>query len=185
MDKISSKLKRLVVEPKVFSMLIRSKNGQVLYIGVHFSLEEAYGVALSQMANLPNYKNGDGADIELWSSIPARQMIAQFIDPSKINDVIDFLETPETSIIENNLAISGRPTEDGTKEETIEEKVKELKEIKSSLMKKLIEDGDINQAEKLKSIIGINSHQYVVKKIKKNIDSISIINPPKNSGNNI
>ena len=47
---IISNLKREIMEPKVFAVMVRSENAQALYLGVHFSLEEAYSSAVTTLS---------------------------------------------------------------------------------------------------------------------------------------
>ena len=57
--------------------------GQFLYMGVHFSLEQAYAEALKKMVNVPLYKKGDAADLLLWNSMEARDVISDLTSPTK------------------------------------------------------------------------------------------------------
>ena len=70
---IISNLKREIMEPKVFAVMVRSENAQALYLGVHFSLEEAYSSAVK---TLPGWKPGDNTDIDLWNSMPAKLAVS-------------------------------------------------------------------------------------------------------------
>ena len=75
-------LNRITIEPKVFSLMIIFDHGQFLYMGVHFSLEEAYAEALKKMKDIPMYK-GDHADLMLWNSMEARDVVSDITEPTK------------------------------------------------------------------------------------------------------
>ena len=87
MNDLLSKLKRMVSEPKVFALMVSSQRGQILYLGIHFSLEEAYSAARQKMETFAQHKPGDAVDIDLWNAVSAREVITKFIEPSEIDKI--------------------------------------------------------------------------------------------------
>lgn len=184
-------LKRAVLEPKIFALMVESARGQVLHLGVYFSLEEAYAAARQRMEILSPLALGEAADIDLWNSMSARQVIAQLMDPAKANELIQALPegTPKEPV-DNSIGgptfVVGGGSGDISKfpellqkllkkpgavaplvNSTIREQVQDIKTKRNELMKMLIRDGDISRVEELKSVLGSNSYRYVLKAIEK------------------
>ena len=185
-DDILSKIKRQVLEPKIFTLLVSSAHGQVLHLGVHFSLEEAYAAARKRMELLSPHTQEEAIEMQLWNSMPARQAIAHIIDPSKaealfnpehtqtitpfasgvfvgngkLPPLLEDLMKAAKPLIKNSL--NDQPT-------TVIDHIQELKNSKNNLMKKLIEDGDENQVERAKWLLGAYSKRYVLKAIGKKL----------------
>ena len=190
---ILSNLKRTVSEPKIYAMVVKASRGQILHLGVHFSLDEAYSSARRHVEALNLGVPGEAMDIDLWSNLPAREVIAQFIEPSKIGELIavlpgtpvepvDAASSPQafptmtqiTSVPPELLAAIA--TMDTTIKKTLNEtsslndQIKDLKETKNRIMRKLIDEGDVVQVEKVKSLLGSYSVKYILKAIEnKNI----------------
>lgn len=186
-------IKKAVSEPKVFALMVESARGQVLHLGVHFSLEEAYAAARQRMDTLSPTFQGEAIDIDLWNSMSARQVIAQLMDPSKVSGLVQEAlpegtpgEPMDTNIITGPTFIVGDSRGDISKfpemlqkllkkpgavrplvHATVGEQVQDIKSKRNELMKKLISDGDVAQVEKLKSVLGSYSHRYVLKQIEK------------------
>jgi len=150
---IISNLKREIMEPKVFAVMVRSENAQALYLGVHFSLEEAYSSAVK---TLPGWKPGDNTDIDLWNSMPARLALAYLMDPLKIINMMHIDDRDKDKV-------PTKKSDNGTASEFI----KNIKDTKNDLIKKLIEDGDVDQVEKVKGLISPYSQKYILKEIEK------------------
>lgn len=195
---ILSNIKKNVLEPKVYALMLKSASGQTLHIGVHFSLEEAFSVGVKRMEALVTHHPGEAVDIDLWNCIPARQLIAQMIEPSKVDEVFN-VPQGEPSLIfpeEDTIFIKNlgdvpsilaaivdsqspkfSPAQREVKRETlppvptVSECVQDLKVSKNNLMKMLIKSGDIDEVEKVKDLLGSNSRKYVINKIveEKNI----------------
>lgn len=187
-----SKLKKMVMEPKVYSLLVRSARGQVLHIGVHFSLEEAYAAARKRMELLATHKEGEAMDIDLWNSIPIRDVITQAFDPNKI--IPDPKTVPTDPVNTNLLAAQAMEIDtenmpailrallagdispldspltlsrmnDSMQLPTVQDYIDEVKDAKNDLLDKLIETGDPTKLEKLGSLLTANEKRYVLKKI--------------------
>jgi hypothetical protein len=176
----------MVSEPKIYAVLVESARGQVLHLGVHFSLEEAYAAARVRMESLTPHSKGEAMDIDLWNTMPARQAIAQLMDPSWANELVKLPEsngeTPVDSRVQtgpveqvdpqklssmlDSLFLKPATEEKQPAETTINDYVQGIKTKKNALMKKLIQDGDVAQVEKFKSVLGPYSRRYVLKQIE-------------------
>jgi len=162
---ISPNLKQKILEPKIYALIVKSIKGQVLHLGVHFTLEEAYAAACKKMQDFSPHTIGENIDIDLWNSTPVRQVIVQSLDSGKIDKIV-------RSYIHD--IVSGKIDEEVLfKEEKVPvytvnrpEEREKVKESKNDLMKKLIETGDITQVEKVKNL-NANSRRYVIEKILK------------------
>ena len=175
---ILSNLKKMVVEPKIYTLLVRSPRALVLHLGIHFTLDEAYSVACKNMNGLTPHQPGEPMDIDMWNSLPIRQIIAQSVDPSKAGELFPFIDQKEGqgTIIEATdfpaviQSIFNRTTEPLKKMKngsaTLTEQIEDMKETKNNLMKKLISNGDIEQVDKLKDLLDANSRRYVLKQIE-------------------
>ena len=73
------KIKKMLSEPKVYALLVRARSGELLHIGVHFSLEEAYSVASKRMEILHGFDPEEPVDIDLWNSVPASEIVIKLI----------------------------------------------------------------------------------------------------------
>lgn len=184
-------MKKTVLEPKVYALILKSKCGQSLHVGVHFTLEEAYGAARRRIEKLPGYKDGDAVDIDLWNTMPGRQAIVELMDPTHLSAVhlevnanqeipFDLKGNPQEALADMPEAVrnllegvmAGPETfmetiMAGAEEDTIEDCVNDMKLVKNDLMKKLIAEANIEQADKLKGLLGSNSYRYVMSEIKK------------------
>ena len=186
----------MVLEPKVYALLVTSNRGQVMHLGVHFSLEEAYSAARQRMEMLTPHKPGEAMDIELWNTMTARQVIAQISDPMHISASDLPKGTPNTPVDNNTIPAQGAVVIEGfgtlppilqalmdssspfpqKKQEngeqppvapTLKDHIQDVRESKNDLMKKLIEDGDIAAVEKVRDLLGAHSRRYVLKAIEK------------------
>ncbi len=178
-DDLISKLKRMVTEPKIFSLLLSSDKGQLLYLGIHFSLEEAYSSAKEKMSSLPHVRREESIDIELWNSIPARHVISQIIDPSYFGPEIGMADGATNrapgdieyikeilnldEILKNNKmkGVDGKEV-DGS----VTDDVKEIRRLKNKLIKKIITSENQEGIEDAKSVLGSSSIKYITEKIK-------------------
>lgn len=172
--------RKTTIEPKVFALIVSSKMGQRLHLGVHFTLEEAYAAARAEMNSLGVHGASEAVNIDLWNTLPGDTVLNKLIDtgapqvqPSLILPGIDLvpMNTVPTNGL-NNLP----PVEEEKEPESVETHIKNMRDSKNILMKKLIDEGDLSQVEKAKSLLGTYSKNYVVKAIedKKNSESNKI-----------
>lgn len=149
----------------------------MLYLGVHFSLEEAYSVARMQMDDFVKHTPGEPMNIELWNNIPARQLMPQLMDPMKVE-----VSTPLPIGISSDIPKSVTPSlvpnlmdaiprlvgpVHPPRPISVKERVEEMRESKNELMKQLIDSGSLATLNKLRSFLGPNSSKYVLSEIAK------------------
>lgn len=164
-------LRKTLLEPKVFCMVATSLHGQILYMGVHFSLEEAYSAARMKMEGLAPHRPTDAVDIGLWNMMSAREALAKFVDP-----IIVPIMTPVT---QDTAKAEVKPEEHHP--ESLQDYVEDMRLAKNDLMKKLIEDGDPDKVEEATSLLGANSKRYVLKSIKDKNKQSTVDNSPDSS----
>lgn len=153
MDNIN--IRKSTTESKIFALVVSSKYGQILHVGVHFNLEDAYVNARKKLESIAAHNPSDSIDIGLWDSVPARRIIDAFIDPIHV-EVMPIV--PEVPVIVEKEPIP-----------TVDDYVKDIKDSKNDLMKKLIEEGDLTKVEQLKEFLGTYSKRFVIKAIKEKI----------------
>ena len=159
-------LKKVLFEPKVFAVLAGSTHGDVLHIGVHFSLEEAYAAAKIKMQSMNPNALLDEVDMEMWNMMEIREIIARAFEPDKshIEQMVESLHPTPVGDIVNMAKPAVEPVI------STDEYIKNLKDSKNTLMQKLIDDGDLEKVESAKGLLDAYSKRYVLKSIKeKNI----------------
>ena len=165
MDEKIIKLKTNISLPKLYSLLVGSVHGESLYLGVHFSLEEAYESARINLENTYIHSKGESVDIELWNMISVQDIINSAIQQDNDSvEEISKLSKPTTTIGVANFSKENPRTETITN--NIDDYIKILRDSKNALMKKLIEDGNLDKVEESKSLLDMNSRRYVIKSIK-------------------
>lgn len=157
-------IKKSTSESKLFAMIVTSKFGQILYMGTHFSLDEAYSSARRKIESIAPHNPNDSVDIGLWNSMPARALIESFVDQGQAMIVL-----PPTGI---QVELEPEPVSN-----SVADYVKDIKDSKNDLMKKLIEEGDLEQVEQLKEFLGTYSKRFVIKAIKD-----KMVDNPVNNG---
>ncbi len=186
---MNAPIKKITLEPRMFALLVKSQAGSILHLGAHFTLEEAYSAASSKIKTLATYKEGDMVDIDLWNSIPARETMRMLMDPEKVEEMINAESSGILS--DNELAdlppmlqellkhavpitakelvhkLSERSTPPESTKPVITDYIQHAKDAKNDLMKKLIEDGNIEAVEKVKGLLGTTSRKYVLGEIQK------------------
>jgi hypothetical protein len=190
------KLKRIISEPKIYSVLVSSAKGQILYLGTHFSLEEAYAAARMKLEALSPHGPGDAIDIDLWNMISSTQVLLNVLDLKEMNGTKVELIDPNMRPAQEAVNIEGfdnlpsvikelilnppenyKPIEveieiNEEEPKKLEHYVRDLRDSRNVLMKKLIENGDISKVEEFKTLLGSYAKRFVLKAIKdKKIDS--------------
>lgn len=170
---IFSQLKKSVLEPKVYTVLVSSTHGVVLYMGIHFTLDEAYTAARIQIESLAKHESGESVDIDMWNSVSVRDIVSKIVDPSKVTlgiakPMINKKRTviaPELPFDLNKL-IAPKNELGVSKKPTIAELMNDVKKAKNGLLKKLIDDGSVEDVQKLhSSIITPYEKRYVIQRI--------------------
>lgn len=188
-------IKREIVEPKIYAILVKSLRGFLLHVGVYFSLDDAYADAKEKLELSAPYEGTDLVIMETWNSMSLREAIFQSINPDKRGEW--FLLTPDK--IKNKDYPADLPEEvikaldiikvqDSSPEELEEpEEVEEVKEqhepmavtsedllkevhiVKDSLIKQIIENNDENTLIAADSIFTRSEKRYILHEIKKRV----------------
>jgi hypothetical protein len=185
MTNIFSKIKKIVLEPKIYTILVSSSKGQILYLGMHYSLEEAYASARLKLETLSPHGPGDSIDIDLWNMVTVKQILLDSLDLEKeelvaqnirsnsdASNIVGFNDLPpmiKELILNPSKDYKPIEVEIEIEEEEsrgLEHYVKDLKESRNDLMKKLIDEGDVSKVEEFKTLLGSYARKYVLKAIK-------------------
>lgn len=193
MNNLFSNIKRMLIEPKVYALIVSSSKGQTLHLGVHFSLEEAYSVARRKLEQIAVHDPGEAVDIELWTSSSARQISmtingADSVQKDNIDDhkssVKEFSSNdqqdsviPQSVFAENDLDKIPEEIKQIIRNITISNSNPKnlfletnddamVENPKNDLMKKLIAEGSMFQVNKNKGMLDESSLQYVKSAIR-------------------
>lgn len=135
------------MEPKVFGVMVRAGNHVNIYVGVHFSLEEAFGEAKRRfIPELPPNKANQTIDLELFVGIPAGEIIKQICDVTEVANITEQVDTP-VGIVSH---------------------IEAIKESKNQLMKHIIATGDKASLSGARGILNTRDIKFIEAKIEKN-----------------
>lgn len=162
------KLKKFSYEPKVYCLLVSSAHGQILHIGVHFTLEEAYSAARAKMQTLFVHGIGESIEIEMWNNMDIKEILDKSLEngKSQIEAMVESMTPGPEGGIANLSNISQIKKENIPVSPEICDYIKNIKDSKNALMKRLIDEGDIQKVEEARDVLGVYSKRYVLKSIK-------------------
>ena len=159
------KIKKMISEPKIYAIMVRSMRGQALHIGVYFTLEEAYSSARKQLESFSPHFVGEAVDIDLWNSIPIRQALTgaigeeiiettssepqnnfssgeeNILNDEVINNLFGLSLKKDKKELPNNISSELKPPKPiekpllNTTSLTIEEQILSIKKIKEEIVK--------------------------------------------------
>jgi len=170
---VFDKIRKQVLEPKIFAVIARANNAAVLHQGVHFTLEEAFNAAGKRLVESGAAKLGQPIEMDLWSAIPAREVLTKLCEVDNVP--IDTVQRPEpvqisadTSIAVDETVDPGNPMGPVLKVlEGIPDVTVQVLTMKDMHMKDLISKGrfeDVAEASDLSE----EEKQYVREQINKN-----------------
>lgn len=171
-------IKSINLESRVYALIVKTQSGDILHLGVHFTLEEAYSEACNEVEKLSTYKKGDHVSLDLWNSMPARKMIAliqeghekmpEFIPAptEQKKDIIDLMGNMTPMPLEDFMKILKNNRPDPRKF-VLDDYIEFMKMSKNDLIRELIEAGDLEKVEKIKDLLGANSKKYIIGEINK------------------
>lgn len=193
-DDIFSKVNKMVIEPRVFTLIARSSNCEVLHLGVHFTLEDAFYAARKRVESLPGYKPGEQIDLDMWNSLSAREVlaslstnnIASLAPLTQIDIPLNTLTTlsnklPQvivTELFKNGRIIKPQQQKaplQGHKEtalSSLKKPVKNPKATKNELMSKMIKEGNPALVNEQKTALTDSEKAYVLGKIQEKSRSL-------------
>lgn len=152
-NKLLNKVRRLAQEPKVYSILVKTTAAQVLHIGVHYSLEEAYVAARERLLKIAPVPPGETAEVDLWNYMTARDAILMLCDNSAV---------PKQKSL---IPLEGAPKETHVGQTSVPEFVQHIKKSKNDLMQKIIESGDAKLLDGVKNILSKKEVSYIQNKL--------------------
>lgn len=142
MNKTNLKLPEKKVEPKIYALTVKSPRLEIIHVGIHFSLDEAYDAACEKVWS---YNPGvrDSVDIDMWTVVSAQEFLPQISN------------TMQTAI-----------SQEAPCPRTVEDCLRDFKTAKNGLLNKLIETGDASRVKRIQSTF-LTSHekQLVLEKI--------------------
>jgi len=156
-------VKRAEQEPKIYALMLKSSRSEALHIGVYYNLEEAYAEGRKRLTDSVEHLPNESIDIDLWNILTVDHVLNKFMG-------IENLEQSEPMVISNiNKSTQGAAL--------IGDPIKNLEDAKNQLTKKLIDEKNIAEVEKLKPVLGNNLYRYI-------LDSINREKPSKKKKNN-
>ncbi|MFA5752868.1 MAG: hypothetical protein WC910_07365 [Bacteroidales bacterium] len=157
---IFEKINKSVLEPNLYALVVKTPEREVLHIGVHFSLDEAYEAACQNISRHMTKEQRESTEItmEMWESMTARNVVIKMSDPNKIA-----IDEP-VPVINDQPAVPGeqRPPEIPP----VETCINDFKRAKNVLLARLIDEGDPRKIERMSAqVITANEKRLVLKKI--------------------
>lgn len=153
-------LKRMVVDPKIYALVVRTNKMAVLHVGVYYSLDEAFRAVKTRAMEESKSKDATklGLDLWMWEVLPADSVLKKFFGSSFSTD---FLITKDLSTVDTSSpAVS------------TSEYAKQVYGMKNELMKRIIDNKDEAALEEAKSFLSdaelklIRAKITPVKKVK-------------------
>jgi hypothetical protein len=141
-------IKKTFVPQKVYSLLVKSRKGSLIHIGVHYTLDEAYDAAKAAMTLLFG-ESKDHVDMDLWTTLEADQVISSMVIPGKENRL-------------QRTAISSKKSED--RGDPLEEMIK----AKNTLMASILATKDLERLKKASPLLSKHDIKYLMSKIEGN-----------------
>lgn len=151
---------RTTKRAKFFLLVLEAPNpsgtANILYSGVHFSLEEAYSAAKKELAGIMGKDdNSLSAEMKSWEIITAKELEEKFEKAVNIHQSDEIQEEPEGSQLVAKII----------KKKPISEIAKGVKAEKKKLMEKIIEDQDLGAIEVHKNLLTSNEKKLLKERI--------------------
>lgn len=153
MTGIIPRLKRLFMEPHVYAVLLQSRKGAILHLGVHYSLDEAIEAGTPTLLSLAPHKNGDNVVVEMWTVLKGGDAARKLLDSMSLVDSGIKMGQPQHTVTAKNDV--------GPREQ-----LKNLRSSKNKFMKALIEAKDLAAVEASKDILSKSERAFIIDKIQ-------------------
>lgn len=145
MTEVLTKLKSKTIEPKIYSLVVKSNKLVILHMGVYHTLDEAFA-AVKQRA-MEETKTTNVAtlnlDMWMWETMPANTIIAKLFGADFPGQFVITEKAPEDlSTVNLPVATIGAS-----------EYVKRVYDMRNELMKRIIDNKDVEALEEAKSIL--------------------------------
>jgi len=154
---IIPRLKRLFIEPKVYALILESRSGSILHLGIHYSLDEAIKAASPTLTSISQHKDGENATLDMWTSLSGEDVIQELLNPGSFTDIVPKVLQP-----------SDGPNIPEKKKQvvlTAEDQIRQIKDSKNKLMQSLVENGDVGAVEKAKDLLSKPEKDLIISKI--------------------
>lgn len=153
MSGIIPRLKRLFKEPNIYAVLLQSRRGAILHLGVHYSLDEAIEAGTPTLLSLSPHKSGDNVVIEMWTMLEGGNTARKLLDAA--------------SLIEGGIPVPPlQHTVTAKNDVGPREQLKNLRTSKNKLMQALIESKDVAAVEASKDILSKSERAFIMGKIQ-------------------
>lgn len=152
-SKRSAKIRTAMMQPKLYSVLVKTEKGDMVHTGVHYSLDEAFDQG--KEAAITVFGSIKKAELDLWSSMEAEEILGQLVKNYSENTTIHKKE--KNKVLENL---------------TIDDFAQRVENAKNDLLKKLKEEGEEDDLNRSKKLLTKYEAKYVEdiissKKVKK------------------
>ena len=152
---IIPRLKRLLVEPRIYALILQSRRGAVLHLGVHYSLDEAIAAATPTVMAISPAKHGEKPLIDMYTSLGAGDVIRALIAPEALKPT-----DSSTVVAPEEKTLTAAVTKNST-----DEQIRAIKNHKNRLMKDLIEGKNVEAVEASKGILSKAERSFIISKI--------------------
>jgi hypothetical protein len=145
------RIRNTIAQPKVYSLLLETKKGALLHLGVHYSLDEAYEAAKLQIAATLGTDISDpteNMEIDLWSTLRAEEAL----------QLLTMNEGP---------GLSPRKTVVIKKKKDVKDHVTAIEKSKNALMKQVIGGMDEKLFNRVKKHFSRNEVKYMKCELEK------------------
>lgn len=141
----SANIKRALMEPKVYAVLMQTKKGRLVHLGVHYSLDEAYEAGREYASSLFGTKPSEHIDIDLWASLDMEQMV-------------EFLTEYVSIGTQKEKQKEAVPV-------TAHDHIEKMRETKNALMQSIISSGDPSALGEARGLLTKNDIKYVEERL--------------------
>lgn len=142
-----STINTIEVGAQIYAIVVSSKNGVILHLGVHYSLDEAYSAARDQLYAYTPHKPNMSVDIDFWATM-SPVSIARALVKGSIEDFA--LPTP----IE--------------KEKSLSDQIKDAKQQKNAIMKSILLKKDLGLLREAKPLLSRTEVKFIENKLTVN-----------------
>ena len=158
MSDLASFLKKLVVTPKVYAIVVSSPRGSILHLGVYPSLDGAFDAAKNDLVMFTPHKNRDNIEIDYWACISGRDVIMALGDPNNI-------DVPVSVMANEKVLAAPTPTQ------TTADFVKLIRDQKNELIKKIIDTQDLSAIKNAGQVLTRSEVKFISNKINEDINT--------------
>lgn len=149
---IIPKLRRMLLDPQLFALVLESRKGAVLHLGIHYSLDEAIRAATPGLLRMAPHKPEDKVGVELWTSLSGEAVINGLLSAEGLKEItIPVANDSKGKSEEKPLSPTAR--------------IKAIRDHKNNLMKELIETGDAEAVKSTGGILSKHEQALILEKI--------------------